>query len=157
MVSNFYADLEKAHKAEELVREVFSSRTSLYSFYDVSNEREYYHKGDIKAIDDDGNEIMIEVKDDSRIAETRNVLCEELVVYKDGDFADGNMYSDYEIYCVVSQPERTIYVIDFSILRAHYKSGVYAEIPHSQQTTYCYLCSLGSIKGWGALMAEVKY
>lgn len=102
MVSNFFSDLEKGHKAEDIVRNTFAALTNEYSFYDVSGDREYYRKGDIKAIDDDDNEIMIEVKNDSRIAETRNVLCEELVTYADGGFSDGNMYSDYEIYCVVS-------------------------------------------------------
>ena len=157
MVSNFFSDLKKAHKAEIIVRDAFAALTDEYSFYDVSGDREYYHKGDIKSIDDDGNEIMIEVKDDSRIAETRNVLCEEFVTYTNGDFHDGNMYSDYEIYCVLSQAERKIYVIDFSILKAHYKTGHYKVIPHPEQTTYCYLCSLGMIERWGALITVVDY
>lgn len=46
---------------------------------------------------------FIEVKDDSRIADTGRVLCEERVCYKDGDyFQKGFMYSDYDIFCVVS-------------------------------------------------------
>jgi hypothetical protein len=66
----------------------------------------------------DGKEIMIEVKDDSKIAETQNVLCEEEVYYDNiQDFVKGNFHSDYEIYCVVSKAERKVYVMDFSILK----------------------------------------
>jgi hypothetical protein len=42
------------------------------------------------------------------------VLCEEEIFYKDGGyFGKGNMKSNYDIYCIVSQSERKIYVIDF--------------------------------------------
>ena len=37
MVSNFYSDLKKAQKAEELVREVFASLTSDYKFINVGD------------------------------------------------------------------------------------------------------------------------
>jgi hypothetical protein len=67
---------------------------------------------------------MIEVKNDEVIHKTGNVLCEEEVYYKSYDFwKSGFMYSDYEIYCVVSEADRRIYVIDFKVLKAHYKSG----------------------------------
>lgn len=158
MVSNFYSDLKKAQKAEELVREVFASLTSDYKFINVGDQREYFHKGDIKAVDSNGNEVMIEVKDDSRIAETNRVLCEEEIFYKEsGYFKKGNFHSNYEIYCVVSQQKRKIYVMDFSILKQHYKSGEHKVIRHIDQDTYCYLCALAQIRKWGAMIAEVEY
>lgn len=71
MVTNFYRDLEKAKKAEAIVKEILSSLTSNYNFIDVSNVPKYYHKGDIVAVDkESGKQIFIEVKDDSRIADT---------------------------------------------------------------------------------------
>ena len=82
----FLKDLLKAHKAEELVREALASLTDVYKFEVVADNKEYYHKGDIKATDADGNEIMIEVKDDSRIGETGNILCEESVYYYESNY-----------------------------------------------------------------------
>lgn len=76
--------------------DVFRSLTEEYSFIDVSNDRAYFNKGDIKAIAADGREIMIEVKADSRIAQTRNVLCEEENYwFASGRTTKGNFYSDY--------------------------------------------------------------
>lgn len=156
MLSNFKADLQKAKKAEELVRDVFSSLTSEYVFEDVSNDRCFYYRGDIKATAADGREIFIEVKDDSVIWRTQNVLCEEEVYYKHDDFyGKGNMQSDYDIYCVVSWKENKIYVIDFSILRTNYNKGEFKIIDHPAQTTYCYLCSISQIKSWGGLITVV--
>ena len=92
MLGNFYQDLAKARGAERLVRETFAALTNDYTFEDVSNEREYFYRGDIKAIAADGREIFIEVKDDSRIQETHNVLCETAIYYYErGEYGKGNM------------------------------------------------------------------
>lgn len=136
MVTNFYRDLEKAKKAEAIVKEVLSSLTSKYEFIDVSNIPNYYHKGDILAVDkESGKQIFIEVKDDSRIADTKNILCEDLVYYYEtGEEVKGNFYNDYEVYCIVSQPERKIYFYDFGTLQRVYKSwGEFKIIRHQQQ------------------------
>ena len=77
----FLLDLNEAHIAENLVREVLASLTNEYVFESVADNREYYHKGDIKATSANGEEILIEVKDDSRIGDTGNILCEESVYY----------------------------------------------------------------------------
>lgn len=155
----FLKDLLKAHKAEELVREALASLTDVYKFEVVADNKEYYHKGDIKATDADGNEIMIEVKDDSRIGETGNILCEESVYYYESNYEQkGNFYSDYEIYCVVSQPTNTIYFFDFSILKQIYKKyGNYRIMRHAHQESEVYLLPLGSAKKAGALLHTIKY
>ena len=76
---------------------------------------------------------MIEVKNDSVIHATGNVLCEEEVFYKEyGYYRDGFMYNDYEIYCVVSEPSRKIYVMDFKVLKEHYKEGRYKYFDYAQ-------------------------
>lgn len=158
MVSNFWSDLAQARKAEDLVREVFANLTDKYTFVDVANQREYFKKGDIKAVAADGREVFIEVKKDSRIADTHNLLCEEEnYFHSTGEWIKGNFYSDYQIYCVVSEAERKIYVMDFSILKQHYKSGQWKQIRHWEQTCYCYLCPLGNVRAWGAMIAEVDY
>lgn len=158
MVFNFYTDLEKARVAENIVKDTFASLTTGYAFENVADQKEYYYKGDIKATAADGREIFIEVKDDSRIAETHNVLCEYEVYYKDyGYFGKGNMQSSYNIYCVVSQTERKIYVMDFPTLQQNYRKGEHKVIKHYDQDTYCYLLPIGIIKRLGGLIAVVSY
>lgn len=158
MLDNFYRDLEKGKKAEAIVLSAFSNATKDYKFEDVSNQRSFFYKGDIKAVAADGREIFIEVKNDSRIAETHNILCEEEVYYKNADYyGSGNMESDSDIYVVVSQAEKKIYVIDFKILKSIYKKGEYKEITHPQQITFCYLLPLSIVRKNGGLIATLDY
>lgn len=158
MVATFKEDLAKAKTAEKIVREKLSSLVEDYLFMDVSSLKEFYHQGDIMAANAEGDVRFIEVKDDSKIAETKNVLCEDEVYYKyENYFAKGNMAYDYDIYAVVSQAGRKIYFIDFPILRDNYKKGIFKQIEHSQQTTYCYLVGLHQIKKWGALLGVICY
>lgn len=104
MLIYFWKDLAAAKPAEKLVLDTFSSLTTDYTFTDVSNVKECRYKGDIKATAADGKELFIEVKNDSRIANTNNVLCEYQNYIKDGGYyIKGNMCSEYDIYCIVSQ------------------------------------------------------
>lgn len=155
----FKKDLANAKSAERLVRQVFSSLTTEYSFEDVSEIPTCYSLGDIKATNKTtGKEIYIEVKDDSRIADTYNILCEDEVYYKDSDYyAKGNMHSNYDIYCVVSQQARKIYVLDFSVLRKIYKKGDFKVIRHPRQESECYLLPLCYASRDGALITTVNY
>lgn len=157
MLNGFKEDLANAKDAEKIVREVFTSLTDKYSFEDVSDERQYYYKGDIKAVSVSNNkEVFIEVKDDSRIAETGNILCEVEVYYKECDYyGKGNMCADYDIYCIVSKQERKIYVLDFKELQRIYKMGEYRSIEHPAQITYCYLLPLGLAKK--AMIEVINY
>ena len=160
MVKNFEKDLAAAKEAEYLVEKYFRIMGSdTYEFRNVSEDSDYYYKGDLLAIAADGHRVGIEVKDDSRIAETGNVLCEESVYYIRGDYeGKGNMQSNYDIYCIVSKPEKKIYIIDFKKLRKIYKSfGIAKEIPHVDQITYCYLVPLWVIKQQGCFIAEIDY
>ena len=84
MLSNFKRDLAAARDAEILVLQLLMGATDDYDFFWVGDNREYFNKGDIKAIDKaTGKESYIEVKDDSRIADTHNILCEEQIDYFD--------------------------------------------------------------------------
>lgn len=101
-MSQFDVDLERGHKAELLVRDILAGLTDEISFEWVGNDPECYHKGDIKALAAD-RVYYIEVKDDTVIATTGNILCEERVYNKNtGGEKKGFMYSDYDIYCVAS-------------------------------------------------------
>ena len=158
MLTNFAIDLEKGHRAEQQVLNVFSSLSLDYDFIDVSALKELFYCGDIKAVNrTTGKEVYIEVKNDSRIAETGNVLCEEEVYYKRSDYyGKGNMSSNCDIYVVVSEADSRIYVIDFKVLKDIYKKlGTYKEIEHKEQTTYCYLLEIGRVKQFNGLIAVI--
>ena len=158
MLKDFHSDLMNAKGAEKIVRDTFASLTNDFTFVDVSDDPQCYYKGDIKAISAD-KEIYIEVKDDSRIAETHKILCEEEVFYKDSDYyGKGNMSCKCDYYCVVSQQEKRIYVLDFNVLKQLYrKFGDYKEINHPSQITYCYLLDLCRAKQFGALLYKINY
>ena len=155
----FKADLERAKGAEQLVCDVLGNIYLTANFTNVGDIPEYYYKGDIKAFDISGKVVFIEVKNDSRIADTGKVLCEEEVYYKDSDYyGKGNMYNDSDYYCVVSEKERTIYVFDFKKLKEIYKKyGEYKIIPHASQDTYCYLVELCWCSKHQALIKKIKY
>lgn len=158
MVTGFYSDLAQARGAERLVRDVLSAQTTDYKFVTVGDVREYFYKGDIKAVDRTGKEFFIEVKNDSVIHRSGNILCEEEVYYKDTDYyGKGNMKSDYEYYAIVSEQERRIYILDFEILKATYRMGEYKVIEHPSQITYCYLLPLGVAKSKGAVITTLEY
>lgn len=157
MVRDFYDDLQRAKGAEEIVYNTFRNLTDDYAFVNVSDDREYYHKGDILALGENDKKVFIEVKDDSRIGDTGNVLCEERVFYADGYHTKGNMYSEYQIYCVVSRKEQKIYVIDFKVLRQIYKQGRFMEIHHYDQYNEVFLVPLWLIKQHNGLIATIGY
>lgn len=159
MKEQFNKDLVAARHAEGLVHKYFSLLDKEHNFINVAEDPEYFYKGDVLATDNSGNRIFIEVKDDKRIADTGNILCEENVYYHSSDYLGrGNMQSDCDIYCVVSQPESKIYVFDFKKLKEYYKVlGVYKEIPHADQTTQCYLLPLWVAKKHDILIGTIDY
>lgn len=159
-MTDFWKDLAYAHTVEKTALAAFQGATEDYKIVDVSNNREYYHKGDLKAIAADGREFMLEIKGDSRIHETGNVLCEERVLFYDtGKYKQGNMYSDYEYYCVVSEAARKIAVIDFKVLKAHYADyhHKYLTIRHKESESDVFLFPLKEIKELGGLVALLDY
>lgn len=159
MISNFYSDLAFGKGAEQIALDVLSSSFDNYSFYDISNDKTYYHTGDLLVINNqNGARRTIEVKNDTRIGETNNVLCEYAVWYEDQQqFKEGDMARNGDIYCVVDQQSRRIHLIDFPLLRQHFTEGKHKIIKHPQQTTYCYLCPLSLIEQWGALIVTIDY
>ena len=157
MISNFKRDLAAARDAEILVLQLLTGATDAYTFEWVGDNRDYFHKGDIKAVNKStGKEIYIEVKDDSRIADTDNILCEDAVDYDDYTVR-GNIYNEFDVYVVVSKQERKIYVLDGRVLKANYKLGQYKYIQHRQQATEAYLLPLVVMKRRGGLLATISY
>jgi hypothetical protein len=110
------------------------------------------------ALSPDGREIMIEVKNDTVISSSGNVLLEEEVYYKGSEsFQKGFLFSDYEIYVVASIDSKTLYIFDFRVLKEIYKKGEYRRIDHYDQYSDCYLLPIGIAKKYNALIEIVRY
>lgn len=129
-MSQFRKDLAVAKEAENIVAEVFSASGCYVR--DISDIAAYYHTGDLEVIDASGDRHFIEVKDDSRIADTHNVLLEDGVYYSNTDeYIKGNIHGNYEWYAVVSKKSRQIYLFDFPLLKKiGLKYGIYKRINH---------------------------
>ena len=164
MNTQFYKDLTANRYAEYLVCTELEKLTKDYTFTHVGEQPQYYHIGDIIAEAADGTQYFIEVKNDSRIADTHNVLCEHKVYYygdnnNPGYYVDGNMMNEgTTAYCVHSAKERKIYILDFNILKENYlKHGRRKDIYHAAQMSITFLLPLSKAKELGALIAIVEY
>ena len=157
--TQFYKDLEIGKRGESIVKDTLFFLSPGIKIKDLSNDPQYYYVGDLRVTTPEGKEVYLEVKNDSRIHETHNLLLEDEVYFKErGEFRKGNMHCKCDIYAVVSEPERKIYFFNFKKLKENYKKGYFECIRHAQQDTYCYLANLTTVKKrWGALIATVGY
>ncbi len=159
MLNNFKADLEEGKEAERIAFQVLTDFASSWILEDVSDIKDCRYLGDIKATHKETGKVQyIEVKNDKRIASTKRILCEEEnYINETNSYIKGNMSCKGDIYAIVSQEERKIYLLDYRRLREIYKKGDFKVIPHAQQTTYCYLLELCLAKQWGALINIINY
>lgn len=161
LVQNFKRDLSKGRRGELIALEVFRSMTDEFIFEDVAEDEKYYHIGDIKATEKaTGEVIYLEIKNDACISYTRNVLCEERVYYfKKKQEKQGNMYNEgTKYYCVVSESEQKIYMLDFQQLQNCYKEyGRYRYLSYPDQASDCYLVSLDFLEKIGAVKGIIDY
>lgn len=158
MLKDFNKDLEKGKRAEKIVLDTLSNLTDEFAFADVSDKRECFYRGDLMAWNADFRTFFLEVKNDSAIAKTGKILCEEEVYYKTADYyGKGNMQSNSDFYIVVSEEEKKMYILDFKVLQKIYRKGEFKEIKHPQQITYAYLLDLWIARKHGALLATIDY
>ena len=157
MLTNFKEDLAAAKEAEQIVKNAITAAG--YKVFDVADQPQFYHKGDLQIELPSGELRYVEVKDDSRIADTRNILLEDEVYYKEsGRLVPGNIHGEYDIYAVVSKPERKIYFFDFDKLKeVGKKYGTYKMINHPEQYSNCYLLEMCRASQFKALIARVEY
>ena len=153
----FNKDLQQGKEGEQIVKQYLQKVGCQVK--DVSEQPQYYHIGDFFITSPSGQKRYVEVKNDTVIAKTENILCEEEVYFKENDYAKpGFMYSNYDIYAVVSQEEEKIYFFNFAKLKEIYKRfGTWKKIDHKDQYSNCYLLELCRAKQFGALMAIVNY
>ena len=153
----FNIDLQQGKEGEAIVAQYLSKQG--YQVEDVSDKRQDYHKGDLLITLPTGEKRYVEVKNDTVIGKTQNILCEEEVYYKDkGYFAPGFMYSNYDIYAVVSMDQQEIYFFDFSKLKEIYKRfGRYKKFNYPHQYSECFLLELCRAIQFKAFYGKVKY
>ena len=157
MLSSFTADLAAAKEAEQIVKKAIA--TAGYQVLDVADDPQCYHKGDLQIQLPTGELRYVEVKDDSRIGDTKNILLEDEVYYKEsGRLVPGNIHGEYDIYAVVSKPEKRIYFFDFAKLKeVGKKYGTYKMINHPEQYSNCYLLEMCRASQFKALIAKINY
>lgn len=160
MANKFQKDLAKAKIGENIVFQVLQGCTDKYEIVNVSNEKDYWHKGDFILNDvDEGVSYFLDVKDDSRIYDTHNLLAEHKVWYKNGGLKDGFMFSGYDYVAYLSQQDKIIYMLDFKLWQRYYlsKSDRHLNIGHGYQSTDAYLMSLDKARKLGIVIAEIEY
>ena len=153
----FEKDLQQGKDGEQVVLQ-YLQKTG-YSVEDVSGKRQDYHKGDLLITLPTGQTRYIEVKNDTVIGSSGNILCEEEVYYKDRDYlAPGFMYRDYDIYAIVSEDTRKIYFFDFSKLKEIYQRfGEYDRLDYPHQYSDVFYLPIHRAKQFGAFIAKVEY
>lgn len=160
MVSNFYKDLRKAKIGEKIamaiLKDVYGNH---YTFEDVSEDKQCWHLGDIRATRHIDNAVKyIDVKMDSRIAQTRNILCEEAVYYVHNDETKpGCITYPYDAIAIVSVQAKRIWIIDYHMLQEHYKEGKKYTRQFEEQTTSGYLFPLTKAQSYGMIKAVIDY
>ena len=157
-MAEFKQDLKKGRRAEQIVLNILKDfLPAKFEIEDVGANKEYYYLGDIKLTNKlTGAQGFVEVKNDERINETHNVLCEW--GYSSGNkYFNGNMKNGGEFYAVVDEVTRTVYFLDYIWLRANYKQGKPITIQHETQTTFATLLPLSFIKENGGLLHTFTY
>ena len=119
MIHNFQDDNAIGKRGERIFAAFLESRGCRYE--DVSESKEYQDK-DVDFIvysrKEPGRKVMVEVKNDTRIAQTGNVFFETM---SNVDFATNGCFSKTEadLMAIVSETEKLIYFVDAKFLKEY--------------------------------------
>ena len=157
MLSSFQSDLARGKIAEQIVEQL--ALASGAKVIDVSDLKEYHKYGDLQVTLPTGESYFLEVKNDGVIGSSQNVLCEEEVYMKDGDYYNkGFMYNQSNYLLVVDEAEREIYIFDFKELKKIYKKcGTFKFFDYPEQSSECYLVPICRAKQYGAYIKKINY
>ena len=159
-VDGFIQDYEFGKIGEQITAKIFNLMGGkTYSFTMVGHLYEYRHIGDIICRNKLTNkETIIEVKNDTRIGTTGNVLCEIDNYYFDsGEHRKGNIYNPSDIYVVVSRDTHTLFVFNQEKLRQIMTRCRLINIPHQDQITTGFLVPVELAQEEGALITTVDF
>lgn len=89
-----------------------------YILDDLSLDKEYYHKGDMRVNDFDiGLSYLLEVKSDNKIAETGRMFLELKTVRKNKKYV-GWFFNPYERMAYIDTRKQIVYMIDYKKLQS---------------------------------------
>lgn len=101
-----------------------------YILDDLSLDKDYYHKGDMRVNDFDiGLSYLLEVKSDNRIAETGRMFLELKTVRKNKKYV-GWFFNPYERMAYIDTRKQIVYMVDFKKLQSE------IDIENSKQVTF---------------------
>ena len=157
------ADVEAHRGAEAIVVEVLNNLDNGYHFEDVAQDERYYNKGDIKMIKEGVKTKCLDVKDDGEIAKTGNFAVEAGGYSKlTGAKRKGWIDSQYDYVAVISQKDRTIWILSFRRLKEIYDN---IELTGGRKVTsnfwdnvkYNYLIPVRRAIQLDAVLAKIEY
>lgn len=122
MHSNYFVLKNKEGKqAERLVKDFLLNRG--YTVQDVSEEQENYQDDVDFIVQKDGRTSKIEVKLDTRLAETQNIAFEDVFYLKDKETGQTETragyyhYSQCDFLIFVSPADNSLYIVHFAKLK----------------------------------------
>ena len=156
---DFFEDVARAKTAEAIVLNALeANKKAGTEIIDVSENPEYYDRGDILIRMSSGKEVFVDVKDDTCVGRTGNVFVEECAVYESGYVGEGWIHSDYDFIAICSRDTCTIYIIDFAKLKRLYRQlGKPIACHFSDHSTYGTLVSLDNLRNAKVLRSEIHY
>ena len=119
--SYFVLKNKEGKQAEQLVKDFLLNRG--YTVQDVSEERDNYQNDVDFIVQKDGRTSKIEVKLDTRLAETQNIAFEDVFYLKDKETGQTETregyyhYSQCDFLIFVSPADRNLYMVHFAKLK----------------------------------------
>lgn len=124
--SYFVLKNKEGKQAEQLVKDFLLNRG--YTVQDVSEEQDNYQNDVDFVVQKDGRTIKIEVKLDTRLAETQNIAFEDVFYLKDKETGQTETregyyhYSQCDFLIFVSPADRNLYMVHFAKLKEQEES-----------------------------------
>jgi hypothetical protein len=156
------SEREKNRIAEIILLKVLETVfDDIYGVYDVADNPEHYHDGDVRLVSKDGNEYFLDAKNDGCIHKTNNVFLEthKRFFSKLSEVREGFIHSNYDYLAVVDRESKCIYILDFKKLKKLHEENYYRRINTTLSDCYAYgvVVPLHECRDKGALICKIDY
>lgn len=138
--SYFVLKNKEGKQAEQLVKDYLTDRG--YTVQDVSEEQDNYQNDIDFIVQKDGRTSKIEVKLDTRLAETQNIAFEDVFYLKDKESGQTETregyyhYSQCDFLIFVSPADNSLYMVCSSCQSEHKNINTNASFPAKIKITY---------------------
>lgn len=157
---NVKGDAEIARPAEEKAIRILELAFDGKAHFDNLHDKpEYWHRGDVRMTCGE-HVIYGDVKDESRIYETRNVFAENYKYFhsKPNQKAKGWMRSSqYDLVFILDDIGDNLYILDFPRLKRIYENYTLRQSRLSDCNAYGNCVPLRECRKHGVLRFEIKY